>query len=178
MFHWVWRAGGVSPPSQHVCRTIAQEEEVGVRDADGAYCTVGDSGDLRPLLAKIRLHLAKRLIVAMFAIWMVVKVVYIEVAIPVRDAHRQTRAKAALLASLVPEDSPLFLMKIKDEGIMFYYGRPVLRVASPHALPSTPGPLFCILTEEEWHDWSGRSATIVERLQDAQGDGMVLVRLE
>src|SRR5207245_2865094 len=99
--------------------------------------------------------------------WMIVKVLFIQVVIPQHDLQRHTRDKAALLASLVPLDKILYLFKLKDEGIMFYFGRPVLRLTGPGDLPSSPGPLFCILTEEEWHRWpSSRSAEVVGQMQD------------
>jgi 4-amino-4-deoxy-L-arabinose transferase-like glycosyltransferase len=115
----------------------------------------------------------------MLAIWMTVKVAFVHVVIAERSSQRQTRAKAAFLAALVPVNVVLYLFKLKDEGIMFYFGRPVVRLAGPSVLPSAPGPLFCILTEEEWGSWDqSRSTRVVQRLQDAQGDNIVLVRLD
>ncbi len=112
------------------------------------------------------------------AVWMVVKVLFVEVALPMRVAARQTRAKAAQLAALVPAGKTLYLFKLKDEGIMFYFGRPVVRLTGPHAMPSYAGPLFCILTEEEWRHWNDvRPAELVQEMRDAQGDGIVLVCL-
>lgn len=112
------------------------------------------------------------------ALWMIVKILFVQVVIPLRLAPRQTRAKAALLASLVPLERVLYLFKLKDEGIMFYFGRPVLRLADPGDLPFSSVPLFCILTEEEWRRWNhARPAEVVEHLQDAQGDGIVLVQV-
>ena len=112
------------------------------------------------------------------AVWMIVKVVFVQVVLDQRLAQRHTRDKAALLASLVPLDKVLYLFKVKDEGIMFYFGRSVVRLADPVDLSSAPGPLFCILTEDEWRGWdSERSSEVVGQLQDAQGDGMILVCL-
>ena len=109
-------------------------------------------------------------------VWMVLKIVFIEVVIPQRTHLRHTRDKAAILAALVPINHLLYLFKLKDEGIMFYFGRPVLRLAGPAALPPSVEPLFCILTEDEWQHWPGaRPAEVVGQLQDAQGAGLVLV---
>jgi hypothetical protein len=70
----------------------------------------------------------------------------------------------------------LYLFKIKDEGIMFYFGRAVVRLGDPNDLPRAPGPQYCVLTDEEWRNWSSaRLSRVVERMQDAQGDGMILV---
>ena len=63
--------------------------------------------------------------------------------------------RADLLASLVPLNQILYLFKVKDEGIMFYFGRSVVRLTDPGALPTSPEPLFCILTDEEWGHWNG-----------------------
>jgi 4-amino-4-deoxy-L-arabinose transferase-like glycosyltransferase len=117
-----------------------------------------------------------RVLAGALAVWLLVKVLFVEWVIPLRLAPRQTRAKAALLASLVPLARVLYLFKLKDEGIMFYFGRPALRLAAPADLPLSTQPLFCILTEEEWRRWDGaRAALVVERLRDAQGDGIVLI---
>jgi 4-amino-4-deoxy-L-arabinose transferase-like glycosyltransferase len=113
------------------------------------------------------------------AICLIVKVLFIQVVIPQRAWQRHTRATAGLLASLVPVDRILYLFKLKDEGIMFYFGRPVLRLTGAGDLPSAPGPVFCILTEDEWRHWdNSRSPAVVAGMQDAQGDGIVLVRLD
>jgi hypothetical protein len=70
---------------------------------------------------------------------------------------------------------------MKDEGIMFYYGRPVLRLARPADLPSSGEPLYCILGVKEWNTWRERSSRAVEPLttdlRDEQGDEIVLVRV-
>ena len=73
---------------------------------------------------------------------------------PSRNADRQPRAKGALLASLVPFERVLYLFRLKDEGIMFYYGRPVRRLSSAGELPASAEPVYCILTETEWQEWS------------------------
>ncbi len=118
-----------------------------------------------------------RLLAGSLAVWMIVKVLFIEAVVPQRLAQRHTRDKAAMLSSLIPVNQVLYLFKLKDEGIMFYFGRPVVRLADPAALPR--GPLFCILTEEEWGHWDGaRAAEVVQRMQDAQGDNIVLVCLQ
>jgi hypothetical protein len=120
-----------------------------------------------------------RIMVAALAAWLVVKTVFVQVVTAERVAQRHTRDKASLLAALVPLDRILYLFKVKDEGIMFYFGRPVARLAGPDALPSTGESLFCILTEDEWGRWdNSRPTQIVERMCDAQGDGLVLVRLD
>ncbi|HXG09422.1 MAG TPA: glycosyltransferase family 39 protein [Gemmataceae bacterium] len=93
-------------------------------------------------------------LIGFLAVWLVVKVVHVHLIVPVRSHGRQPQAKAQQLAALVPPGATLYLFKVKDEGIMFYYGRPVRRVNGPDELPSQPEPLYGILTEQEWRQWN------------------------
>jgi 4-amino-4-deoxy-L-arabinose transferase-like glycosyltransferase len=117
-------------------------------------------------------------------LWLAAKLFYVEVAphLPSRQMERDPRGKAAVLASLVPTDAILYLFMIKDEGIMFYYGREVLRLESPARLPASTRPLYCILDKAEWDNWqrrSPRTATpLTSELKDEQGAVMVLVRVD
>jgi 4-amino-4-deoxy-L-arabinose transferase-like glycosyltransferase len=112
------------------------------------------------------------------AAWLVLKIVFVHHVMPDRCADREATAKGSLLAALVPLDEILYLFRLKDEGIMFYYGRPVLRLQSPAELPAGPAPRYCILTEEEWQRWDNtRPAEAVRRLTDEQGAPLVLVRV-
>ena len=82
------------------------------------------------------------------------------------------------VAALVPEGTILYLFRLKDEGLLFYYGRPARRLSSPEQLPASDQPLYCVLTAEEWQDWpSGRRAEALRHLSDSQGDPLVLVRV-
>ena len=63
------------------------------------------------------------------------------------------RAKGQILAALIPEGQTLYLSKVKDEGIMFYYGRTVRRVPDFGQLPSSGEPLYCILNASERSAW-------------------------
>jgi 4-amino-4-deoxy-L-arabinose transferase-like glycosyltransferase len=112
------------------------------------------------------------------AAWLVLKIVFVHHVMPDRCADREATAKGSLIASLVPVDQILYLFRLKDEGIMFYYGRPVLRLTSPSELPVRDEPCYCILTEEEWQRWSeSRPAIALRRLKDEQGAPLVLVRV-
>jgi hypothetical protein len=112
------------------------------------------------------------------AIWLIVKVVHIEFIVPPRSANRQPQAKGELLALLVPRPEPLYLVQVKDEGLMFYYGGPVRRLANFGQLSSLYEPLYCILTEAEWRAWPAtRPAQLVQRLTDQQGDPLILVKV-
>ncbi len=54
--------------------------------------------------------------------WLGVKVAFVEGVMPHRNRDRLPRTKGELLASIVPPGQTLYLFRLKDEGIMFYYG--------------------------------------------------------
>jgi 4-amino-4-deoxy-L-arabinose transferase-like glycosyltransferase len=117
-----------------------------------------------------------RVLVAMMMIWLIVKLAFVHGVVPERNRNREPRAKAAALAAVVPEGRVLYLFRLKDEGIMFYYGRTVRRLASPAHLPSSGEPLYCILEKSEWEQYAGRAESIL-RLEDEQGAPIVLARV-
>jgi hypothetical protein len=124
-----------------------------------------------------RLQPAK-VLVAGLVVWVAVKLTFVHAVVPLRNADREPRAKGELLASLVPPGRTLYLFRVKDEGIMFYYGRPVLRLEKPDDLPSGSEPVYCILVEEEWQQlWTARRVEVVRHLTDQQGEPMVLARV-
>ena len=117
-------------------------------------------------------------LVVLLALWLGAKGVFVHAIMPGRNANREPGAKGRLLAALVPAGKILYLFRLKDEGIMFYYGRPVLRLASPADLPSLGEPVYCILEEQEWREWRTRRAVeVLRRLTDEQGAPIVLVRV-
>ena len=107
-------------------------------------------------------------------LWCLVKIAYVEAIIPARFAHRPSlTSQAAIMQQFVPPDATLYLSRVKDECLMFNYGRTVKRVATWENLPSTSN-CWCIMTEAE------RAATKLNilherRLLDAQGEPLVLV---
>lgn len=119
-----------------------------------------------------------KLLAGALALWLLVKAVHVEMVMPNRIFARQARNKAAVLAALVPLDRVLYLFFLKDEGIMFYYGRPVERLPSPTELPTSTEPVYCILNQQEWRTWGGsRRAELVQGLHDEQGEPIFLVRV-
>jgi hypothetical protein len=121
-----------------------------------------------------------KVLIASLALWLIAKGVFVHAVIPHRNANREPREKGELLASLVPPGCTLYLFRLKDEGIMFYYGRPVLRLTNPNDLPCRGEPVYCILDGAEWEQWRRRAARPVEVLQhltDEQGAPIVLVRV-
>lgn len=128
-------------------------------------------------------------LVAFLACWLIVKFAFVHAVLPARNPNRQPRAKGEQIAAAVPVGEILYLFRLKDEGIMFYYGRargahargaviPVVRLSSPAALPTTDESVYCILAEREWQEWSqSRPARDILHLRDEQGAPIVLVRV-
>jgi 4-amino-4-deoxy-L-arabinose transferase-like glycosyltransferase len=133
---------------------------------------------LRGLLPwRLRLR-PKQVLVGAVAVWLAVKLAFVHVLIPHRNVDREPRGKGQLLASLVPVGKILYLFHLKDEGIMFYFGREVRRLPSFEHLPSSGVPVYCILDAVEWERCrTSRRVTLVQQLRDEQGDPIVLVRL-
>jgi 4-amino-4-deoxy-L-arabinose transferase-like glycosyltransferase len=118
----------------------------------------------------------RKALAGVLACWLVVKVVYVEAVVPSRHPWGGPRAAAEAIAALVPGGSILYIIRLKDEGIMFYFGREVRRAPSAGELPRG-GPVWCVLTDAEWRQWHGRHAEVLRHLYDGQGDPIVLVRL-
>jgi hypothetical protein len=132
------------------------------------------AGDVSPPVRSLN-----RLLLATLALWFAVKVFYVAVVIPHRQAHRDLpRSTGEQIAASVPLDQTLYLCRVKDEGVMFYYGRPVRRLANFSELPSRGEPLYCMLEESEWKQ--GTIAGAVEailHLRDQQHGAIVLVKV-
>ncbi len=110
--------------------------------------------------------------------WVALKVAFIHLYVPVRNGTREPQAKAAILQQHVPPGEKLYVFQLKDEGIMFYYGRPVARLTNAEQLPRGPEPVYCILQHDEWTAWkkSGEWELLTEvHLTDEQKAPIVLV---
>jgi 4-amino-4-deoxy-L-arabinose transferase-like glycosyltransferase len=137
------------------------------------------------LTDKLRWPLAwqpRKILATTMLCWLAARLVFLHAVVPHQRAARDPHGKAAVLAALVPEGAVLYLFRIKDECIMFYFGRPVIRLAHPGELPSSPEPLYCILTKAELQSCcSSASMRIVvpltNGLTDEQGDEIVLVQV-
>ena len=113
-----------------------------------------------------------RAVGATLVLWVVVKIAYVEFILPPRTATRQVRETAGRIAELVPPNEVLYLGRLKDEGIMFYYNRPARRMAE------ATSPVYALLLEAEWQALAAtRPLEVIERLRDQQGAPIVLVRL-
>ena len=119
-----------------------------------------------------------RFLTGVLALFMAAKVVFVEAVMPHRNALREPRAKGLSHASLIPVGSCLYLVRVKDEGIMFYFGGSVIRLKSFADLPSSPEPMYCILdTLELQHISQSREMDVVQNLTDEQGKPIFLVRV-
>jgi 4-amino-4-deoxy-L-arabinose transferase-like glycosyltransferase len=120
----------------------------------------------------------RQALLAWLAVWLAVKIAFVQVILPARNPDREPRAKGEQLAVLVPEGAPLYLFRLKDEGILFYYGRPVRRLPDVSHLPVPGITAYCVLIETEWEQWpSSRPAQVLLRLRDEQGEPLVLVQV-
>jgi hypothetical protein len=103
-----------------------------------------------------------------------VKVVYTEFVIPKRGERSHLNATTSRLRELVPPGQTLYLGKLKDEGVLFYYGRPARRFAWERP---PKGAVYALLIEAEWRPHGSMERfEVVEWLRDQQGDPIVLVR--
>jgi 4-amino-4-deoxy-L-arabinose transferase-like glycosyltransferase len=133
------------------------------------------SGRLRWPLARVG---PRPVLVGLLGLWLAVKLVFVHQVVARRDPSREPRAKGEQLAALVPPGEPLYLCRLKDEGILFYYGRPARRLPDLAHLPASRQPLYCLLVEAEWRQWlDPRPADQLRRLRDEQGAQLVLVRV-
>src|SRR5262249_50498314 len=110
------------------------------------------------------------------ALWLSVKVVFVERIVLARTAGRNARETGEQISRLVPEGEILYLCRLKDEGVLFYYGRPARR-----QIPIDPAPgtaLHAVLLDAEWDDhlYDGRPVHLAE-LRDQQGAAIHVVRL-
>jgi 4-amino-4-deoxy-L-arabinose transferase-like glycosyltransferase len=118
-------------------------------------------------------------LIGLVVAWLGVKVVFVEGVMPHRNRDRLPRSKGELLANIVPPGETLYLFRLKDEGIMFYYGRPVRRLHNTSELPLHTEPVYCILDKEERDSLAtDERIQVLQNLRDEQGAAIALVRIE
>jgi 4-amino-4-deoxy-L-arabinose transferase-like glycosyltransferase len=133
------------------------------------------AGRLRWPLPRLRAGVA---LAALLASWLAVKLLFVHAFVPARNPEARPRAKGEAVAARVPAGQTLYLFRLKDEGVLFYYGRPARRLPGPAALPRAGAPLYCLLAEAEWRGWSGPGRPeVLLRLCDEQGAPVWLVRV-
>ena len=107
-------------------------------------------------------------------VWLAVKIVFVEVVIPRRTAGRDAEATASQLRELVPPGETLHVFKLKDEGVMFYFGRPAHKLHEPRELPHGA---FAVFIQSEWDARADYGdVQLVRWMYDQQGDPLILVR--
>ncbi len=116
-------------------------------------------------------------LIALVLIWLGIKLFFVQVTIPQRMHDRHPDVNGRLLAETVPVGETLYLFRVKDESLLFYYGRPARRLADPLLLPDRPELVYCVVTESEWKEWH-REATLVRTVSDSQGAPVLLVRVK
>ncbi len=106
--------------------------------------------------------------------WIAAKIAFVQFVIPNRTAGRNAEVTAAVLREHIPAGEPLYILKLKDEGVTFYYARPVVKLKKPAALP--PGGCGLLIQQE----WQARAAfgslNLLCCMNDQQGDPIYLVR--
>jgi 4-amino-4-deoxy-L-arabinose transferase-like glycosyltransferase len=115
-------------------------------------------------------------LIALVLIWLGIKLFFVQVTIPQRMHNRHPDVNGYQLAKAIPPGEMLYLFHVKDESLLFYYGRPTQRLADPLLLPRDAELVYCIVTESEWQQWTG-DAAIVQRLADSQGDPVLLLQV-
>ncbi len=120
------------------------------------------------------LTLRVRLVIAFLTCWLVAKVAFVELVVPQRTANRNAEATGAELRAHVPSGAPLYALKLKDEGVTFYYARPVRKLTDPRLLPSGA---HALLIRQEWEDRAAFGhLQLLCCMNDQQGDPIYLVR--
>jgi 4-amino-4-deoxy-L-arabinose transferase-like glycosyltransferase len=120
----------------------------------------------------------KLIVAAMLAAWIMLKVMFVHGWIGNRSYHRPARATGELLAELVPVEQVLYVLGIKDDGVMFYFGRPASRVDNLKQLPPSLEPVYCLATKEALdRSQPGNVVEVVQTVSDAQGHCMFLLRV-
>jgi len=110
-------------------------------------------------------------IASVLIIWVILKIIFVEVIVPSRTANRNAQETGEQLSALVPEGEILYLCRLKDEGVLFYYSRPARRFALPVEAPG-----YAILLDEEWKSIDPNRYQYVSELRDQQQAPIHLVR--
>ncbi|VTS02144.1 ArnT family glycosyltransferase [Tuwongella immobilis] len=122
----------------------------------------------------------RRGLMATVAIWLGVKLAFVGYVMPDRTEKRGVVATAQTIRDAVPDDEILYIYRLKDEGVLFYYGRSAQRLLAPDSGPSDQ-PFYALLREPEVAPFAavpGQHLTIVQRCNDQQGDPITVVRIQ
>jgi 4-amino-4-deoxy-L-arabinose transferase-like glycosyltransferase len=118
---------------------------------------------------------ARAALLSALLVWSVTKIVFVESILPARTADRNVRETGKELTALVPEGEILYLCRLKDEGILFYYGRPALRLANVHDAADSR---YVLVTDDEWKTSPVRERSVhLATLHDQQQAAIHLIRV-
>ena len=138
--------------------------------------TVEIKSAVRKLLADRILPASGIILVSLGVVGVGIRLVYVHAIVPSRDSLRATRAKGERIAALVPPEQTLYLLNLKDDGLMFYYQRNVRRLASRNDASIEPDT-YSLLTKNEYESLpSPGIVEVIEWLSDQQGTPIVLVQ--
>jgi 4-amino-4-deoxy-L-arabinose transferase-like glycosyltransferase len=127
----------------------------------------------------IRRQQWKGAVASLLILWLVGKIAFVELVVPNRSV-RDPVGKAHLLKQHIPAGETLYIFQAKDEGIMFYYGGPVLRVRGWQHLPQREH-VYCLASPRDFSELEQvRGWRIVWQrpFTDEQGEPMHLVLLQ
>ena len=113
-------------------------------------------------------------VVAVFLLaWAVIRIIHVEAIVQPRTAKRHARESAAEMRAVVRDGETLYIGRLKDEGVMFYYGRPARRLMQTEtAIAGT----YLALIEQEWQTMQDR-VVLLARVNDQQGAIIYVVRM-
>jgi hypothetical protein len=115
-----------------------------------------------------------RFLLGFLVTWIVAKFCFVQFVVSARAAKHNAEPIAAQLRERIPAGESLYLFRLKDEGVMFYYARPAHRLHDPRDLP--PGA-YAVLIQQEWeHSEAFGELELIDRLADQQGDPLIIVR--
>ena len=93
-----------------------------------------------------------------------------------RDTYASGRGSIirGMLRAHIPAGQPLYAFLLKDEGVTFYYARPVVKLSDPRALPKGA---FALLIEQEHEDRAAFGhLEVISCMHDQQGKPIYLVK--
>jgi hypothetical protein len=128
---------------------------------------------------RVERRLAVPALLGLFLVWGGVRLTHANWLAPRRDARRKVQERGQQLAALLPSDQPIYLFRLKDDGIIFYSRHAAKRLRDAEQLPKVKAPLYCLLCEQEWQNWpSDRRADFMARLADEGGNPLTLIRTQ
>jgi 4-amino-4-deoxy-L-arabinose transferase-like glycosyltransferase len=116
-------------------------------------------------------------LMGLLAFFLAIKLTSVQGSWGARNRDDHLRAAGAYLAARIPDGTPLNIFRLKDDGLLFYYGRPTRRLTGADPQTLVNDPAYCLLTAAEWSQRRNDGfLQEVAWLKDGQGDPVVLVK--